>query len=61
MGQVIGAILADTHEHAREAAKEIGQKLKYEELDAIITIKVLLYENSHLMGVCLLCFCFTIC
>ena len=38
MGQVIGAVVADTQVHAQRAAKAV--KVVYEELEPIITIKV---------------------
>lgn len=38
MGQVIGAVVADTQVHAQRAAKAV--KVEYEELEPIITIKV---------------------
>jgi xanthine dehydrogenase molybdopterin-binding subunit B len=38
MGQVIGAVVADTKIHAQRAAKRV--KIVYEELEPIITIKV---------------------
>jgi xanthine dehydrogenase/oxidase len=38
MGQIIGAVVADTQVHAQRAAKLV--KIQYEELEPIITIKV---------------------
>ena len=43
MGQVIGAVVADTHEHARQAARLVD--IQYEELDAIVTMKVI-YKHT---------------
>jgi xanthine dehydrogenase molybdopterin-binding subunit B len=37
MGQIIGAVVADTQVHAQRAAKLV--KIQYEELEPIITIK----------------------
>lgn len=41
MGQVIGAVVADTQVHAQRAAKVV--KVEYEELEPVITIKVRSY------------------
>lgn len=41
MGQVIGAVVADTQVHAQRAAKAV--KVEYEELEPVITIKVRSY------------------
>lgn len=41
MGQVIGAVVADTQVHAQRAAKVV--KVEYEELEPVITIKVSSY------------------
>lgn len=38
VGHIIGAVLADTQEHSRRAAKAV--KIKYEELKPIVTIQV---------------------
>lgn len=38
MGQVIGAVVADTQIHTQRAAKVV--KVEYEELEPVITIKV---------------------
>lgn len=38
VGHIIGAVLADTQEHSRRAAKVV--KIKYEELKPIVTIQV---------------------
>ena len=37
-GHVIGGIVADTREHAHEAAKQV--KIRYEELPAVLSIQV---------------------
>lgn len=42
VGQIIGAVVTDTPEHAQRAAQ--GVKITYEELPAIITIEVI--ENG---------------
>lgn len=41
MGQIIGAVLADTQIHAQRAAKSV--KVEYERLEEIITIQVHVY------------------
>jgi len=38
VGHIIGAVIADTQEHSRRAAKAV--KIKYEELKPIVTIQV---------------------
>ena len=44
-GQVVGAILAETQAQAQRAAKCV--KIDYEELEPIITIKVLSMYEPH--------------
>lgn len=39
VGHIIGAVIADTQEHSRRAAKAV--KIKYEELKPIVTIQVI--------------------
>lgn len=38
MGQIIGAVVADSQPHAQRAAKAV--KIEYEELQPVITIQV---------------------
>ncbi|XP_021371273.1 xanthine dehydrogenase/oxidase-like [Mizuhopecten yessoensis] len=45
MGQIIGAVIADTQTHAQRAAKAV--KVKYEELQPIITIKEAIDAKSY--------------
>lgn len=45
MGQIIGAVIADTQTHAQRAAKTV--QVKYEELTPIITIKEAIAANSY--------------
>ena len=42
VGQVIGAIIADTQRHAQTAAKKV--KVLYEELPALFTIEVRVFQ-----------------
>ncbi|XP_030304646.1 xanthine dehydrogenase/oxidase isoform X3 [Calypte anna] len=46
VGHIIGAVLADTQEHARRAAKSV--KIKYEELKPIVTIQEAIEKQSFL-------------
>ncbi|PKU39705.1 xanthine dehydrogenase oxidase [Limosa lapponica baueri] len=50
VGHIIGAVVADTQEHSRRAAKAV--KIKYEELKPIVTIQVchLLYFGEMYLG-----------
>ena len=43
VGQVIGAIVADTQKHAQLAAKKV--KVQYEQLPAVFTIEVCLRDS----------------
>lgn len=42
VGHIIGAVIADTPEHAQRAA--LGVKITYDDLPAIITMEVIEYE-----------------
>lgn len=44
MGHIIGAVLADTQEHSRRAAKAV--KIRYEELKPIVTIQEAIEKQS---------------
>ncbi|KFR05533.1 Xanthine dehydrogenase/oxidase [Nipponia nippon] len=46
VGHIIGAVLADTQEHSRRAAKAV--KIKYEELKPIVTIQEAIEKQSFL-------------
>lgn len=48
MGHIIGAVLADTQEHSRRAAKAV--KIKYEELKPIVTIQVRWFSSASTVG-----------
>ena len=45
IGQVVGVVLAETQQLAREAAQAV--RIEYEELTPIITIEVLQYLDQH--------------
>ncbi|KAM9382681.1 xanthine dehydrogenase/oxidase isoform 3-T3 [Phaethornis superciliosus] len=49
VGHIIGAVLADTQEHARRAAKSV--KIKYEELKPIVTIQEAIEKQSFLKSI----------
>uniref|UniRef100_A0A8C3L491 Xanthine dehydrogenase/oxidase n=1 Tax=Chrysolophus pictus TaxID=9089 RepID=A0A8C3L491_CHRPC len=46
VGHIIGAVIADTQEHSRRAAKAV--KIKYEELKPIVTIQVTIEKQSFI-------------
>uniref|UniRef100_A0A663MEL4 Xanthine dehydrogenase n=1 Tax=Athene cunicularia TaxID=194338 RepID=A0A663MEL4_ATHCN len=49
VGHIIGAVLADTQEHSRRAAKVV--KIKYEELKPIVTIQEAIEKQSFLKSI----------
>uniref|UniRef100_A0A672UX13 Xanthine dehydrogenase n=1 Tax=Strigops habroptila TaxID=2489341 RepID=A0A672UX13_STRHB len=49
VGHIIGAVLADTQEHSRRAAKAV--KIKYEELKPIVTIQEAIEKQSFFKAV----------
>ncbi|KAK2531938.1 Xdh [Columba guinea] len=49
VGHIIGAVVADTQEHSRRAAKAV--KIKYEELKPIVTIQEAIEKQSFLKSI----------